>query len=209
VLTRTIGVSCLSWFLRHPAPMTNPAKLPEIIINPSEKLKKAGTTGYSFKNGFCGWRDNGYAMGYEVGSEIKLGDTPVRLKSLHIRVNKQSFDSSLFRLHIRNIEENLPQKELLNNNILITITKESGWVEIDLSEYNLVFEGDIALSLEWIKVIGLNIDRLITANGDKKLYAAVTFNVKQKVGCTFTKWGSEAKWTRHENSSPSIYLTVQ
>jgi len=148
-------------------------------------------------------------MGYEVGSEIKLGDTPVRLKSLHIRVNKQSFDSSLFRLHIRNIEENLPQKELLNNNILITITKVSGWVEIDLSEYNLVFEGDIALSLEWIKVIGLNIDRLITANGDKKLYAAVTFNVKQKVGCTFTKWGSEAKWTRHENSSPSIYLTVQ
>jgi len=39
--------------------MTNPAKLPEIIITPSEKLKKAGTTGYSFKNGFCGWRDNG------------------------------------------------------------------------------------------------------------------------------------------------------
>jgi hypothetical protein len=184
-------------------------KLPEVIINPTGKLKKVGTTGYSFRNGFCGWRDNGYAMGYEVGSEIKLGDSPVRLKSLHIRINKQSFDSSLFRLHIRSIAENLPQKELLNKNILITVAKESGWIEIDLSKYNLVFEGDIALSLEWIKVIGLNMDRLITANGNKRLYAAVTFNVKQKHGCTFTKWGSEAEWNRHENSSPSIYLKVQ
>lgn len=184
-------------------------KLPEIIINPSGKLKRAGTTGYSFRNGFCGWSDNGYAMGFEVGTEIKLGDSPVRLKTLHIRVNKQSFDSSLFRLHIRNIAENLPQMELLNNNILITITKESGWMEIDLSKYNLVFQGNIALSLEWIRVIGLNTDRLITANGNKQLIAAVTFNVKQKTGCTFTKWGSEAKWNRHENKSPSIYLTVQ
>lgn len=103
----------------------------------------------------------------------------------------------------------MPLTELLNNNILISLTKESGWIEIDLSKYNLVSEGDIALSLEWIKIIGIDMNKLITINGEKRLSAGVTFDTKRNQGCTFTKWGTEAKWVRHDNSSPSIYLTVQ
>jgi len=183
--------------------------LPEVIVNPGGKLEKVGTTGFSFKNGFCGWGGNDFGKGWEIGTKINLGNIPKRLKSLHIRVNKQSFDTSLFRLHIRNIADNMPTNELLKTDILISITKETGWVAFDLSKYNLVFEGEIALSLEWIKVAGMDLNNLITSNGTKQLYPAVTFNVKQKEGLTFSKWGSEAKWVIHEKSSPSIYLTVQ
>ena len=128
---------------------------------------------------------------------------------MHIRVNKQSFDSSLFRLHIRDIVDSLPRNELLKTSILISITKESGWIAIDLSKYNLAFEGEIALTLEWIKVIGIDLNKLLTSKGINQSYSAVTFNVKQKEGLTFTKWGTEAKWVYHDNNSPSIYLTVQ
>jgi hypothetical protein len=54
----------------------------------------------------------------------------------------------------------MPHKELLDQNIFIPVTKESGWIDIDLSNYNFVFSGDIALSLEWIKVVGIHQDSL-------------------------------------------------
>ena len=183
--------------------------LPEVFVSPGGKLIKLGTTSFSFKNGFCGWGGNDFGKGWEIGTMIDLGNSPKRLKSLHIRINKQSFDSSLFRLHIRDLADSLPRNELLNTNILISITKESGWIAIDLSKYNLVFEGEIALSLEWIKVIGMDMNKLITLKGSNQSYPAVTFNKKRKEGLTFTRWGTEAKWAYHDKSSPSIYLIVQ
>jgi hypothetical protein len=184
-------------------------KLPEIIVNPSWKTRKVGTTSFTFRGGVCGWGGTQTGKGWEIGTRIELGDLPVRLKSLHIRINNQSYDSTLFRLHIRNVVENMPLNELLNNNILISLNKETGWIEIDLSKYKLVFAGDIAISLEWIKIVGMDSNKFITVNGEKKLTAGITFDIKQNQGCLYTKWGTEAKWVRHDNGSPGIYLTVQ
>jgi hypothetical protein len=184
-------------------------QLKEVIIKPSGKFRKVGATNYTWHGGWCGWGGIDFGKGYEIGIKINLGILPVRLKSLHIHIDKQSFDSSLFRIHIRNIMDNLPLDELLNKNILISITKESGWIDIDLSKYNLVFKGDIALSLEWIKIIGVNKDKLMKMNGSKQYSAIVLFNIKRKLGCTYTRWGSEAKWTRTDNESPSFYLTIE
>jgi hypothetical protein len=179
--------------------------LPEVIVKSTGKLKKVGTTSYS-KN-VIGLRGNDFSKGWEIGTKIELGDSPVKLKSLHMHVYKQTYDSSLFRLHIRNIIDNLPYDELLNTDILILITKESGWIDIDLSKYNLEYEGDIALSIEWIKVMGMDINKRDPVS--KQLIQVVTFNVNLKKGLTFNKWGTEAKWNRLDNGSPSFYLTVQ
>jgi hypothetical protein len=183
--------------------------LPEVIVNPIGKPKKVGTTNYTLKGGFCGLAGTDSGKGYEIGTKLELGKYPVRLRTLNMHLFKQSFDSSLFRLHIRNIIDSLPGIELLNTNILIALTKESGWVDVDLSKYNLVFEGDIVLSLEWIKVIGVNKANILRINGQKQLTTSVLFNLKMNHGSMFSRWGTEAKWLRHERRSPSFYLTVQ
>lgn len=183
--------------------------LPAVIIKPGGELQKFGTTGFSYKKGFCGWAGNDFGKGWEIGTKINLGDYPKRLISLHIRVYKQSFDSSLFRLHIRNITDSLPHNELLKTNILLPITRKSGWIAIDLGKYNLVFNGEIALTLEWIKVIGPDKNKLVTADGVEQSFYAVTLNIKRDEGITYSKWGTEAKWAILKKSSPSIYLTVQ
>jgi hypothetical protein len=184
-------------------------KLPEVIVNPSGKIRKAGTSRYTRGGGVCGWGGTQTGKGWEVGTRIELGDLPVKLKSIHIRINSQSYDSTLFRLHIRNIENNMPVGELLTEDILISLKKETGWIGIDLDKYNLVYEGDIALSLEWIKISGLDNNKFITVNGQKRIAAGVTLDKKRNQGCLFTKWGTEAKWVRHDNESPAVYLTVQ
>jgi len=188
--------------------VNEPIQLGEVTVKPFlGKLKKVGTTSSTFHGGLCGWGGTQQGRGNEIGTKIELGTKPVLIRSLHISLNKQSFESSLFRLHVRNIVDNLPSEELLTENILIPITKSSGWVDIDLTKYNLVFNNDIALTLEWVNVTTTNKTKFIKING-KETYS-VLFNMKQRQGSIYHRWGSESKWSWKEGSSPSFYLTVQ
>jgi hypothetical protein len=191
--------------------VNNPVHLAEIAVRPVKgKLKKVGTTSYTWHGKFCGIGGLGGSQrskGHEIGTIIELGSKPILLRSLHVCMRNQSFESSLFRLHIRNIVDNLPSEELLTENILIPITKRSGWVDIDLTKYNLVFHDDIALTIEWVDVIKTNKTKSIIVNG-KKTYS-ILFNMKQKQGSMYYRWGSESKWSWENGSSPSFYLTVQ
>jgi hypothetical protein len=186
-----------------------PIQLAEVTVKPFlGKLKKVGTTSSTFHGALCGWGGIQKGKGYEIGTKIELGTSPVLIRGLHVCLSKQSFESSLFRLHVRNIVDNLPSEELLTENILIPITKSSGWIDIDLSKYNLVFEDDIALTLEWVNVTATNKSKPIKAVHGRKDYC-VLFNMKQKQGSIYHKWGSESKWSWKDGSSPSFYLTVQ
>ncbi|MCK9423523.1 MAG: carboxypeptidase-like regulatory domain-containing protein [Bacteroidales bacterium] len=192
--------------------LTNePITLAEVIIKPfSGKLKKVGTTDFTKPGRVCGWSGTEFGKGSEQGLKIVLGNQNVKLKSLHIRVWMQSFDSCLFRLHIRNIINGLPANELLNENILLLITKKSGWVNIDLNKYNLVFKEDIALTIEWIKVIGAHPEMAVKfSNSNQPVANNVLLNVKEKQGCFYTKNANEDKWSRYKTQSPSFYLTIQ
>ena len=186
-----------------------PIQLLELIIKPSGKIRKIGTTNYARRAGVCGWGGTQFGKGHEIGTEIDLGTQAVKLKSLHLRLYKQSFDSTLFRLHIRSIQDNFPDKELLTDNIIITVSEESGWIDINLSQYNIVLSDKIILSLEWVKIYGVNKDRLIRMNKSKQYTANVLFSLSGKKASLFTRWGSEAKWRKNDNSSPAFYLTVQ
>jgi len=188
--------------------VTEPIQLGDVTVKPfSGKLKKVGTTSSTWHGEFCGIGGAQKGKGYEIGTKIELGSKPVLIKSLHICMHNQSFEYSLFRLHIRNIVNNLPFEEQLTENIMIPITKRSGWVDIDLTKYNLVFKDDIALTIEWVKVNTTNKTKFINVQGRDEY--CILFNMKQKQGNTYTRWGSESKWSWKAGSSPSFYLTVQ
>ena len=188
-----------------------PVKLAEVIVKPfSGKLKKVGTIDFTRPGQVCGWSGTEFGKGSEEGLKIALGNQNVKLQSLHIHVWLQSFDSCLFRLHIRNMVNDLPASELLNDNILLLITKKSGWVDFDLGKYNLVFKEDIALTIEWMKVIGAHKDRVVKfSNSNQYTANNVFFNVKEKQGCFYKKNANEDKWSRTGTQSPSFYLTIQ
>ena len=186
--------------------------LSEVVIKPG-KLRKIGVTKPS--RSASGWggnnfRKDGYGKGLEIGTKMKLGELPVQVKSLHIHFHKQTFDSCLLRLHVRNIVNELPGDELLNQNIYITITKASGWVEFDLSKYYLVFQGNIVLSLEWISDKSDNKNQYVSVRTeDEKLpFAPVIFFSLSRKGSKYGRMGSEAQWKQTEGS-PCFYLTVK
>lgn len=183
-------------------------RLSEIVIKPSGKIRKIGNSGYSPYGGICGLAGVNVAQGYEIGTKLDLGDSRGKIESLHIRIHEQSYDSSLFRLHIRSLVKGIPDAELLSSDILFTLAEESGWIETNLGKYNLVFEGEIALSIEWIKVYGTN-SKIHLKSGDTKYFTPVIFFSKKKVGCLYTKWGCEGKWSVTENQSPAFYVVIR
>ena len=176
--------------------------LSEVVITP-KKTRKAGMTKcaagptYGFEIGHLGKE-------YETGLKIELGELPAFVKSLHVRVHKNSVDSTLLRLHVRNIINGLPGKELLSQNIIIPISKKSGWADIDLSKYQLSLQGAIILSLELVDVKGKN-----KSTGKRKpANEVIQFNTAKSPTGAYIKQGSEKQWIRTSDRTPSFYLTV-
>lgn len=185
-----------------------PIQLTEVIVKPSGEPMKIGTTNSSV-GGICGWGGTSFGKGHELGLKLELGPSLNKIHSLHMKLSMQAFDSSLFRLHIRDLKDGLPANELLNKEIFITVTEKSGWIDIDLNQYYIILKGDIALSLEWIKVDGLHKERLLKINDAEKKSANVLFSANNKKGTFFIRRGSEAKWLVSENESPVFYIMAQ
>jgi hypothetical protein len=177
----------------------------EVVITPT-LMRVVGAKGFNTFQGWSGWGGLHVRKGYEIGIKLDLGDKPVKIKSLHVMLHRQAFDTSLFRLHIRAVQDTLILHELLSENIIIAITNESGWSTIDLERYNLIMSGEIGLTLEWLKVQGMNEDRAMKINGKRQKAYILFKNKKNQTG--LYRWGTEAKWTINKDKSPSMYLTI-
>jgi len=180
-------------------------EIEEITITPTVE-KIIGANGFNKFKGWSGWNVRHIRKGCEIGLKLNLGDKPVKIKSLHVLLHRQAFDTTMYRLHIRRINDTLIKNELLTENIILSITNESGWAEIDLEKYNLIFEGEIGVTLEMLNAIGLNEDRAMKINDRVQKNYILLKNKKNQTG--LFRWGPEAKWNINDDNSPSIYLTI-
>jgi hypothetical protein len=184
-----------------------PVQLPEIVIKPGKPFR-AGVVNYTRRGHWCGWGGTQYSRGWEKGTKISLGNTPVQLLNFNIHMQRQSFDSSFYRLHIRSLVDNVPYDELLASNIIFKADKESGWVSVDLRKYNIILRGDIAVTIEWVKVHGVIKSRAMKFNGGLQT-EYVLFNTKANQGPAYEKRSSQDKWRILDHHRPAIYLTVR
>ena len=188
--------------------VVEPFPIEEVTVKPFGEPYEIGTTRYTRLGNWCGWGGSRFGKGHEIGTRLELGDNPVHIRKLHVHVHRQAYDTSWYRLHIRDLKGGKPYRELLTSNIVVAIMEESGWVELNLDKYNIVVQGEVALTLEWLKVRGINEDRAMKIN-DRVTSEYVLLNTKKNQGCIYTKWGVEGKWETGNRGSPAIYLTVQ
>lgn len=184
-----------------------PVLLSEIVIKPGKPFR-AGVVNYTRIGHWCGWGGTQFSKGWEKGTKISLGNAPVQLLNFNVHMHRQAFDSSIYRLHIRSIVDNVPYDELLNRNIIFKADKESGWVSVDLSNYNIILRGDIAVTIEWVKVHGVIKSRAMNFNGGLQT-EYVLFNTKANQGPAYEKRSSHDKWKVLDHHRPAMYLTVR
>ena len=170
-------------------------QLQEVTIH-SPKLRedKVGTKASSNKI-VTGWGN--FGKGGERGLKIDLKDQSSQIMDVNFYIAQNLFDSVLLRLHVRKITDRTPSQELLNQNVFIKVRIKNGWVKFELTDYNLIFRNEIAITLEWVKAWG------VCKDGN-----CLLFSLNAIKGTLYAKEASESTWTVKSSKSPGIYLTV-
>lgn len=173
-----------------------PVELSNVLVT-STKTKRSSLGRKSSSRFFVtGW--GGPSTGGERGTLIEVRK-PVFVEKVNFNVAYIGFDSVLIRLHIRKIRDGVPGEELLPKNIFV-VCKSAGWTEIPVESYNLYYDENIAVTLEWVNAWGVL---------KKENYAnSLKFSLSFLPGILFGKDGSNASWLVFKHS-PGIFLTVQ
>lgn len=123
----------------------------EIVVR-AESLGKLKVYGYKLekKGGSIGYGNT--ELGTEVGALINFKKSTL-IESAHFTANFTGADSMRYRLNVYKFEDGEVGENYLKENVLIYGPQKKGTFSIELNEYNLVVEGEVMLSLEYIEAI--------------------------------------------------------
>lgn len=138
-------------------------------------------------------------LGSEIGREFSIGSKkPSLLKEFKFFIKKNNFDKVKFRIKLYTIKDEFPYKNINKENIFIEVkNKSTGWITIDLSEYDISIQQDIIITAEWIEG---------STNGDK---LSLPMLIPSFNSIHFYKYGSQAKWKKYKMISTAMILTYE
>jgi hypothetical protein len=110
------------------------------------KLVGSTTTSPYFTGGFTS-----NDLGNEICVKINVGKRPFYLQEFTFNIASNNCDSLLFRVNVYSLKNDLPNKSLLNENVIIATKITNGQVTVDLKPYELLLDEDFAIGLEYIK----------------------------------------------------------
>ncbi|PJJ84544.1 carboxypeptidase-like regulatory domain-containing protein [Mucilaginibacter auburnensis] len=92
------------------------------------------------------------ALGHEIGAIIKIKRSPTWLKQFNASIVENVItDSVKMRLNIYSVKDGMPDQNILNQNIFVTVHKGDKAININLEPYNVMVEDKFFISLEWIQ----------------------------------------------------------
>lgn len=124
-------------------------ELKEVIV--TSKALKTETKGNTTTSNFINVGLPLKFLGSETGIRLHLGKKPVLLKSFSFNISDNRLDTAVFRLNIYRFKNGVPFENILHQNILVPVGKQTGKYMLDLKGYKLVLDGDLLVSLEWIQ----------------------------------------------------------
>jgi hypothetical protein len=92
-------------------------------------------------------------LGHEIGAIIKIKRAPTWLKRFNASLVDYQSEPVKLRLNIYSVKDGLPDKNLLQENILVTVNKGDKEINIDLAPYDIMVDDKFFVSLEWIQSV--------------------------------------------------------
>ena len=168
------------------------AELKEIVIK-NKKLKTA-TLGNILgkKTVAAGFVNN--VLGNEIGIIVKIKKKPTFIESFNAMVAYNKYKEFKFRINFYGVKKGLPDKNLLQENIIVTSKIKNGLLSIDLSDYNIVVYEDFFVSIELIEGLG---------------EGGLRFMADYEGSPIITRAVSQGKWNKKSDLSFGFNLTTQ
>jgi len=126
--------------------------LDEVVVTPQQLKKAVLGNKVTSSRIEAGFKNN--ELGSEVGVKIKIKNKPTYIDSFNFSITSCEYDSLFFRFNIYDIKNGIPNKNLLSENIYFSTEKKKGKITVDLTEYDIVVDQDIIITIEYIKELG-------------------------------------------------------
>jgi pimeloyl-ACP methyl ester carboxylesterase len=137
-------------------------------------------------------------LGGETGVKMSLGRRPVWLRRFNFHIASNRLDTAVFRLNLYAFNRGVPTSNILAQNILVRIGKQTGAYSVDLSGYKVIAQGDILVSLEWVE----------GSSADPE-HAAIFFSAGLLNSATWHRQTSQANWKKLGGIGAGFSLEVQ
>ena len=89
-------------------------------------------------------------LGTEIGVKVEV-KRKTRIESAHFIINFVGAEDLLYRVNIYKMDGDKVGENLLPENVIIQGKQMKGTLSVDLSKYEMVIEGEVLLSLEYIE----------------------------------------------------------
>ena len=153
-------------------------ELKQIVIRSTsskEKILGNKTQSKAFGGGF-GTKD----VGSEIGVVIPVKQENTFIENFNFFVSHNTYDSLTFRVKIYNLKDGKPDEDILHDNVIIKIGKETGNISTDLTKYNITVNQDFLICIEWL---------------DRKGPPGSILNISAGLlGSTYIKTASQGVW---------------
>ncbi len=94
-------------------------------------------------------------LGAELAIKLNIKNPKTHLRKFYLNIAKNSIEKPIFRFNVYNKDKNGdPNENILKENIIIEVKEKTGLIELDLTPYNIYVDGDVFISIEWIKDLG-------------------------------------------------------
>ena len=124
-------------------------ELKEVVI--TDKKLTTKILGNMTDSKFFGVRFPSGDFGSEIVVKLKIKDAPTYLETFSFNISYNEGDTATFRVNVYGIENGIPGKNILNDNVLVKISGQTGKIDVDLSKYNLIVNDDFFIGLEWVE----------------------------------------------------------
>lgn len=134
-------------------------------------------------------------LGAEIGRKFKIRKTS-HLKKVRFFIAKNNFDTVRFRINVYHLKKRKPSENILTQNIIHEVVgKKTGWIEVDLTPYQILSKKSVVVGVEWIY------------HSKKGKYLTLPIALAKK-GPHFYKYGSQNKWKRYPTMSSAMELEL-
>jgi hypothetical protein len=125
------------------------SELKEIVV--VDKRLTTKVLGNKTDSKFFGGKFAPGDLGSEIVINIKIKEAPTHLDTFSFNISYNTGDTAAFRVNIYDINNGLPDKNILTESVVLKINGQTGKIDVDLSRYDAVINDDFFIGLEWIE----------------------------------------------------------
>lgn len=136
-------------------------------------------------------------LGAAIGRKFKLGKKTTFLKNFRFFVAANDFETIRFSVNIYSTTKGKPDQLIHTQNIVTELQQHSrGWVNVDLSPYNIYTSGTIIAAITWIH------------HSPKGQYLQLPLTLPAIGATHYYRYGSQNKWKRFRGMSTAMQLEI-